>query len=100
MIGTKLLTVTSRGKGGTTRAHAHRHARTLPNPEALVPEIEEGAVNQLPLQALFLLPWGGARPATGLGAISINPTDYARGLVFYEIQGRRPSPSDARLAAS
>ena len=36
-------TVTSRGKGGTTRAH--RHARTLPNPEALGPEIEESAVN-------------------------------------------------------
>ena len=39
-------TVTSREKGGTTRTRVHRHARTLPNPEALGPEIEEGAVNQ------------------------------------------------------
>ena len=34
---------------------AHRHARTLPNPEALGPDIEEGAVNRHPLQVLFLL---------------------------------------------
>ena len=50
-------------------ARAHEHARTLPNPEALGPEIEEGAVNRRPLQAFFLLPQGGARPATGPGAI-------------------------------
>ena len=37
--------VTSREKGGPTRARAHRHARTLPNPEALGPDIEEGAGN-------------------------------------------------------
>ena len=49
--------------------HAHGHAGTLQNPEALVPEIEEGAVNRRLLQALFLLPWGGARTATGPGAI-------------------------------
>ena len=46
------------------RTRAHRHARTLPNPEALGPEIEEGAVKRRPLQVLFLLPWGGAGPAT------------------------------------
>ena len=33
------------------------------NTEALGPYIEEGAVNRRPLQALFLLPWGGAGPA-------------------------------------
>ena len=49
--------------------HGHRHGRTLPNPEVLGPEIEEGAVNRRSLQALFLLPRGGARPATGPGAI-------------------------------
>ena len=53
------------------RAHGHAHAyvHTLPNPEALGPDIEEGVVNQRPLQALFLLPWGGAGPATVPGAI-------------------------------
>ena len=59
---------------------AHSHARTLPNPEALGPEIEEGSVNRYPLQALFLLPWGGSRPATGPGAILIQPTDNVRGV--------------------
>ena len=61
---TFVATITSREKGGTMRARAHRHTRTLPNPEALGPYIEEGAVNQRPLQALFLLPRGGAGPAT------------------------------------
>ena len=75
-----LETGTSRGKGGTTRARAHRHACTLPNPEALGPDIEEGAVNQRPLQALFLLPWGGARPTAGPGAILLQPTNYVRGV--------------------
>ena len=42
---------------------------TLPNPEALGPDIEEGKVNLRPLQALFLFPWGGSEPATGSGAI-------------------------------
>ena len=32
-------------RGPYARARAHRHARTLPNPEALGPDIEEGAVN-------------------------------------------------------
>ena len=68
-ISADLGTVTGREKGVTTRMRTHRHARTLPNPEALVPEIEEGAVNRRLLQALFLLPWGGARTATGPGAI-------------------------------
>ena len=56
-------------RGHYTHARAHRHARTLPNPEALGPEIEEGAVNQFPLQALFLLPWVGDGPAAVPGAI-------------------------------
>ena len=64
------------GKGGTTRTRA----RTLPNPEALGPEIEEGAVNRRPLQALFLLPRGGARPATGPGAIYLQSTYYLVGV--------------------
>ena len=51
------------------RTRAHRHARTLPNPEALGPEIEEGALNGSSLQALLLLPRGGAGPATGPGSI-------------------------------
>ena len=62
-----LATVTIREKGGFIRAH--RHARTLPNPEALGPEIEKGAVNRRPLQALFPLPRGGAGSAAGPGAI-------------------------------
>ena len=43
-----LATQTCRGKGGymCMRAHAHAHARNLPSPEALIPDIEEGAVNQ------------------------------------------------------
>ena len=59
---------------------AHSHAHTLPNPEALGPEIEEGAVNRRPLQALFFLPQGGSLPAAVPGAISIRPTDYVRGV--------------------
>ena len=51
------------------RTRVHGLARTLPNLEALGPEIEEGAVNQRPLQALFPLPRGGAGPAAGPGAI-------------------------------
>ena len=45
-------------RGHYAHARTHRHARTLPNPEALGPEIEEGAVNRCTLQALFLLPQG------------------------------------------
>ena len=56
-------------RGHYACARAYRHARTLKNPEALGPEIEEGAVNQRPLQALFPLPWGGAGSAAGPGAI-------------------------------
>ena len=63
------MAVTSREKGGPMRARTHTGTRTLPNPEALGPEIEEDAVNRRPLKALFLLPWGGARPATGPGSI-------------------------------
>ena len=55
--------------GKYAHARAHSHAHTLPNTEALGPEIEEGAVNRRPLQALFLLPRGGARPAISPGAI-------------------------------
>ena len=50
-------------RGHYAHARAHRHAPTLPNPEALGPEIEEGAVNQRPLQALLHLTRGGAGPA-------------------------------------
>ena len=58
-----LATKTCREKGGPTRARAHTHtrahvhARNLPSPEALIPDIEEGAVNQLtksPLSSLGL----------------------------------------------
>ena len=59
---------------------AHSHARTLPNPESLGHEIEVGAVNRRPLQELFFLPQGGARPATNPGAILLQPTDYGRGV--------------------
>ena len=48
-------------------------ASNLPSPETLGPEIEEGAVNRRPLQALFLLPRGGTRPVTVRCAIS-NPS--------------------------
>ena len=57
---------------------AHLHARTLPNPSALGPEIEEVAVNRHPLEALFPLPWGGARPAAGPGAILLQSTYYVK----------------------
>ena len=50
-------------------ACVHAHARNLPSPIALSTEIEEGTDNQRPLRALFLIPWGGTRPATGPGAI-------------------------------
>ena len=65
-------------RGHYARARTHRHTRTLPNPEALGPEIEEGAVNQLPLQALFPLPRGGAGPAAGPGAILLQSTNSVR----------------------
>ena len=51
------------------RTRLRTRARNLPIPNALSPDIEEGAVNRRPLQALFLLPWGGAPPATVPGAI-------------------------------
>ena len=60
-------------------AHAHSHMHNLPSTEALSPEIEEGAVNRIPLQAVFLLPWGGASTTTGPGAILVQSTDYVRG---------------------
>ena len=59
--------------------HTHSHARNLPSPEAVIPDIGEGAVNRRSLQELLFLPLGGARPATVPGAISIQPTDYVRG---------------------
>ena len=42
-------------------ARAHSHARTLPNPEALGPEIEEGTVNK-PTDPPLAFP----RPGIGL----------------------------------
>ena len=65
-------------------------AQTLPNPEALGPEIEDGAVNQHPLQALFLLPRGGTWPATGPGAIYLQIMCYVRG-VGYPRNPRTPA---------
>ena len=66
------------------RVRAHMHTRTLPNPEALGPEIEEGTVNQRPLQALFPLPEGGARPAAVPGAMLLQSTNYARVVISSE----------------
>ena len=63
-----VISCNQQGKRGPY-ARAHRHWRTLPNPEALGPEIEEGAVNRRPLQALFPLHRGGAGSAAGPGAI-------------------------------
>ena len=51
-------------RGHYAHAHAFRHARTLPNPEVIGPQIEEGVVNRRPLQALLLLSRGRAGPAT------------------------------------
>ena len=83
------------------RMRAHTQARNLPSPEALSPNIEEGVVNRRPLQALFLLPWGGALPATGPGAISNkNLLTMLEGWYYLKFQGRRPLPSDARSAAA
>ena len=72
--------VTCRGTRETTRTYAHSLARILPNSADLGPEIEEGAVNRHPLQVLFLLPRGGARPATIPGAILLHSTSYIRGV--------------------
>ena len=73
------MIVTCREKGETMRTHAHTHTRA-PNPGALGPEIEEGAVNRSPLKALLILPWGGSMPSAGPGAISLQPTEYIRGV--------------------
>ena len=59
-----LSTVTCREKGGTTRTHACPHVRTLPNPAALGPEIEEGVVNQPTDPPL-------ASPRPGIGLVRI-----------------------------
>ena len=69
-------------RGGYAHARAHARARKLPSPEALSSDIEEGAVNRSPLQVLFFILLGVGWTATGLGAILIQPMDYARGLVF------------------
>ena len=92
--------MTCRGKGGTKQTRAHRHIHTLPHPEALGPEIEEGAVNQCPFQAFLLLPWDGTRPATGPGDIYIQLMGYVGGVGHpKKLQGCSPFLSDARLAA-
>ena len=56
-----LSTVTCTKKGETTCTCAHSHARIFPNPAALGPEIEEGAVNQ-PTDPPLAFP----RPGIGL----------------------------------
>ena len=79
----------------------HAHARNLPSPEALSPEIEVGAVKRRPLQLLFLLPLGGARPATGPGAISSqNLRNMLQWLVSWKIKAighRHQTPDQPRL---
>ena len=86
--------------GYYAHACAHGHARTLPNTEALGPEIEEGVVNRRPLQASLLLPRGSARPDTFPVAILIQPMDYVRGLVSSEnkaVSRRLRTPGQQRL---
>ena len=78
------------GEKGALRAHAHRHARTLPNPEALGPDIEEGAFNRRPLQALFPLPRVGAGPNAGPGAILLQSTNSVRVVGSSKKLSRRP----------
>ena len=88
-----------RGHYAHAHAHAHRHARTLPNPEALGPEIEEGAVNRGHFQALLLLPWGGARPATAPAPSSYRLQTTLEGCqTNSDLQERPPSRSAARLS--
>ena len=95
----RLKTVTSRGKGVTTRTRAHRHARTLPNPEALGPDIEEGAVNRRPLWSLFLLPWGSAGPATSPAPSSYRLLTTLKGCRTNSYLQERPmSQSAAQLS--
>ena len=65
---------------GKLRARARTHRRTFPNTESLGPDIEEGTIRRRPLQALFLLPQGSARPAAAPGTISLHPTDYVIGV--------------------
>ena len=94
-----LATVTSREKVGTTRAHTHRHARTLPNPEALGPEIEEGTVNR-PTEP----PLTFSRPGIGLARIrQINSpyhTNFSKSIPSSSIDTQIPLAGKVALATS
>ena len=71
------------------RARSHRHARTLPNPEALGPEIEEGAVNR-PTEPPLAFP----RPGIGLVRIrKINspyPTNVSKSIPNSNVDTQTP----------
>ena len=92
-----LATVTSRVKGGTTRAHTHMHALTLPNPEALGPEIEEGAVNR-PTNPPLAFP----RPGIGLLRIrKINSpyhTNFSKSIPSSSVDNQIPLAGKVALA--
>ena len=84
-------------RGHYTHARAHRHARTLPNPEALGPEIEEGAVNQ-PTNPHFAFP----RPDIGLVRIrQINSpyyTNFGKSIPSSSVDNQIPLAGKVALA--
>ena len=63
-----------------TRARTYIR-KTFQNSEDLGQNIQEGAVNRRPIKASLLLTGGDTQSATSLGAISIHPADYVKGLV-------------------
>ena len=76
---------------------AHRHARTLPNPEALGPDIEEGAVNQ-PTDPPLAFP----RPGIGLVRIrQINlpyHTNFSKSIPSSSVDTQIPLAGKVALA--
>ena len=76
---------------------AHRHARTLPNPEALGPEIKEGAVNQ-PTDSPLAFP----RPVIGLVRIrQINSpyhTNFSKSIPSSSVDTQIPLAGKVALA--
>ena len=81
------------------RAHTNRHARTLPNPEALGPDIEEGAVNQ-PTDPSLAFPW----PGIGLVRIrKINSpyhTNFSKSIPSSSVDTQIPLAGKVALALS
>ena len=82
-------------------ANAHAHARNLPSPEALISEIEEGAVNQRSPSGV-VSPSSRSRLARYRPGrhLDLKTTDYATGVGLSRNPSRRLPPSDSRLTAA